>query len=74
MIEVLLIAQPNKLGCNFFPSPSPMETFILLFSIVSYHLNHFEITNETISTMHSFILKFHSYKFYFGPLVINDMI
>jgi hypothetical protein len=50
----------------------PMECFILLFPTVSCHINYFEATNE-ISTMHGFILKFHSTKSYFVSLVINEM-
>jgi hypothetical protein len=51
----------------------PMEYFILLFPIMSFHLNHFETTNKIISTMHGFILKFYNTKFYFISLVINEM-
>jgi hypothetical protein len=50
-----------------------MECFILLFPIVTCHLNHFETTNEITSIMHGFILKFYSTKFYFVSLVINEM-
>jgi hypothetical protein len=50
----------------------PMECFSLLFLIVPCHLNYFKTTNE-ISTMHDFILKFYSTKFYFVSLVINEM-
>jgi hypothetical protein len=35
-----------------------MESFILLFLILSSHLNQFEITNEIMSTMYGFILNF----------------
>jgi hypothetical protein len=58
---------PTTLGLRLVT----MESFILLFPIVSCHLNQFEITNETTSTMHGFILKFHSTKFYFVSLVVN---
>jgi hypothetical protein len=45
----------------------------LLFLILPCHLNHFKPTNETTSTMHDFILKFHNTKFYFVSLVSNEM-
>jgi hypothetical protein len=48
-----------------------IESFILLFSIVSCHLNQFEITNEITSSLHGFILNFHSTKLYFVLLVVN---
>jgi hypothetical protein len=44
---------------------------ILLFPTLLYHLNQFEITDGTMSTMHGFILKFHSIRFYFVSLVVN---
>ena len=46
-----------------------MEDFILLFPRVPCHLKYFEITNETNSIMHGFIMEFHNVKIYFVSLV-----
>jgi hypothetical protein len=73
MIEVLLITRPYK-AVTFSLSLVPTESFIFFFPIiVPYQLNHFEITNETASSMHCFILKCRRPKFYSISLVVNEM-
>jgi hypothetical protein len=54
---MIVLASNLKVHSMWFHASPKMESFILLFLIVSCHLNQFKITNETTSTMHNFILK-----------------